>query len=244
MLQVRLSPSGIAKALCGILAVLVLCYAATQTLSVVLPLDPQKLPIRVFDVDAEQSLPNYFETMLLLAASVLLALFAVEARAAKRPMPLAWAALSAIFLFMSIDEAICLHESLGRLLRRTWHLTGVFYFAWIIPYGIFALLIGAVYIRFLLRLPRPIAWWFVFSAAVYVGGAMGVEIIDGIVSQAFGDRNVAYLVLAGLEETMESLGAILFIYALLRYAAAVDASVTLSPALPDRRPARETVSMP
>lgn len=234
MLQVRLSPSGIAKTLCGILAVLVLCYAVTQALCLSLSLNPQKLLFRAFDMDAEQSLPNFFETTLLLAASALLALLAAEARAAKRPMPLAWAGLSAIFLFMSIDEAVSIHESLGHLLRRTWHLTGALHYAWVIPYGLFTLFVGVTYIRFLLRLPRPIAWGFVLSGALYVGGALGVEMIDAAVGQAMGEHSVAYLILIGFEETAESLGVILFIYALLRYAAAVGASATLSAAPPAR----------
>ena len=55
---------------------------------------------------------------------------------ARQRAPLAgrWVALSALFLFMAIDEAAQLHDMFTGPLRRGLEIDfGVFYFAWLLP---------------------------------------------------------------------------------------------------------------
>ena len=51
----------------------------------------------------------------------------------------------------------------------------------------------------------------------YVGGALGMELIKGRHSYLYGQKNLAYGVITTIEESLEMLGIVVFIYALLDY---------------------------
>jgi hypothetical protein len=58
---------------------------------------------------------------------------------------------------------------------------GFFYYAWVIP-GITICVILAIYfIKFFLRLPRRYQTLFFLSARLFVGGAAGMEMVDGYI---------------------------------------------------------------
>jgi hypothetical protein len=48
--------------------------------------------------------------------------------------------------------------------------------------------IGLLYLRFLLRVPRRTALLLVLSGAVFVGGALGVEFIQALIIRDVGKR--------------------------------------------------------
>jgi hypothetical protein len=50
-----------------------------------------------------------------------------------------------------------------------------------------------------------------------VGGALGMEMVCGYYADAVGQRNLIYGLLASVEEILEMVGVIVFIYALLSY---------------------------
>jgi hypothetical protein len=86
-----------------------------------------------------------------------------------------------------------------------------------VPYGlaVLALLLGSL--RFLMHLPATTRRLFLLAGAIYVGGALGMELVEA----AFNARGVSsgFIPLLGvaIEETMEMLGVTMFIYALLTY---------------------------
>jgi hypothetical protein len=84
-----------------------------------------------------------------------------------------------------------------------------------------ALLAAFAYLRFLLALPFRIGAIFAVAGALYLGGAVGMEIAAG--GAAGGTK--AGLLLGTLEETLEMAGLILFGYALLRFLARPDGRV-------------------
>jgi hypothetical protein len=155
-----------------------------------------------------------------------------------------WGVLSIIFLYLSLDEVATIHEALGaaleRLLRHTtgFEADGAISYFWVVPGIAFVLVVALAYVRFLLHLPRTTRRLFLFAGAVFVLGALGVEMLtaevmsasgpiaDWIVSTSGGmvDRGTANAVptiLKGLqtsgEEMFEMLGLAAFIYALLAY---------------------------
>ncbi len=57
------------------------------------------------------------------------------------------------------------------------------------------------------------------AAILYIGGAIGFEMIQGRYSELHGEDNLMYNMIAAVEESLEFAGVIVFIYALLKYIA-------------------------
>ncbi len=92
----------------------------------------EKLVI-LLDFDQEANIPSFFSALILFISSVILFLIASLTRRLKEPA-LCWYGLSFVFAFLSIDEAASIHEMTVRVLRDNLGLSGLFYFAWIVPY--------------------------------------------------------------------------------------------------------------
>ena len=78
-------------------------------------------------------------------------------------------------------------------------------------------LLAAAYTRFLFRIPRRSAILFIFAGVCFVSGALVMELISGHVYQAAGSKNILYVVVQTLEETLEMSGIVIFIFALIDY---------------------------
>ena len=175
--------------------------------------------VPLFHFDREQNLPSFFSALLLLISSGLLLIAAQKAKTAREKM-LPWAFLSAVFLFLSIDEIASIHEKLDALIDHYTPTSGLFHYAWVAPYGAAVLGLAAVLARWFFNLAIKTRTLFFLAGVCFVGGALGVEIISGFyyagietngadVKTFFGD------LLATLEELAEMIGVAIFIYALL-----------------------------
>ncbi|MFK5937894.1 MAG: hypothetical protein QM497_05785 [Sulfurimonas sp.] len=124
-----------------------------------------------------------------------------------------------IFLFLSIDEMISIHENFTRITKLLVDTTGLLYYAWIIPYGIALIIFILTYSKFLLHLPKNIMLLFILSGSIFVLGAIGIEMFGGENVELMKGSNdsLHYAVLYTIEETLEMLGIALFIYTLLTY---------------------------
>jgi hypothetical protein len=67
------------------------------------------------------------------------------------------------------------------------------------------------------RLPRATFWGLVAAALLFVGGAVGLEMIAGLVIAWAGEASIAYRVVYTLEDTFEMLGCAVFILVVLRH---------------------------
>ncbi len=201
-------------------------------------------PLRLFDVGEERSIPTWFESMQFMLCSVLLAVVAVYKRQRSERYRLHWGVLSLILLYMSLDEVATIHETMGAELQRLLHyLTGftpggaISYF-WVVPGALFVLVVGLAYLRFLFDLPRDTRRWFVFAGAVFLLGALGLEMLSAQVASSSGaiagwvasasggsisqaSAKAVPTILKGgqtsFEEMFEMLGLTALIYALLAY---------------------------
>ncbi len=181
---------------------------------------------RQFNMVNEANVPTWFSSMILLVSAALLTLTARcewEHGGQDRRY---WAGLAGIFSYLSLDEAAQIHETfkLGDGLQ----LTGIFYYSWIIVGCLGVTTIGLLYFGFLARLPREISWLFVLAGGLYVGGALGVEMLESryhYLSGTWTDLN--YSLLVGLEETMEMTGVIVFIYGIALYLSRTGHTVSL-----------------
>lgn len=95
--------------------------------------------------------------------------------------------------------------------------SGIFYYAWFIPYGIVIIILGIAYFKFFMSLPKRILRLFIFSAILFISGAIGMEAIGGMYDEKYGQDNLGYYLLYTIEELLEMFGSILFFYALLSY---------------------------
>lgn len=171
----------------------------------------------LFTVNSEGRVPTWYSAAaLLLCASLLLV---IGCFGAARRFRLHWLSLSAIFLFISMDEASGLHDEMSGYLYQLMPTGGALYNTWVVPAGIGVILLGVWMWRFILSLPRTTQGLFVLAAFMYVGGALGLEIVGSIylTTHDFNSKTPTYALLATLEELFEMSGVAVFVYALLSY---------------------------
>lgn len=187
------------------------------------------LALDLFSVNVENSIPTWYSALLLFGAAALLVWVAVSRRRFKLPGTLLWFGLALVFLYLSIDEAASVHEIAAEWLQTDFDLSGFLTFGWQLAALPPLILFALVYVRFWLRLPASTRMLFLIATVVYVGGAF---VIEGISASIYGERGVTYpyLIVATIEETCEMLGAVIFIYALLRFAADSGYTVSYAPA--------------
>ncbi|HEY9657253.1 MAG TPA: hypothetical protein V6C65_02230 [Allocoleopsis sp.] len=172
---------------------------------------------RLINLDAERNLPTWYSSCLLLLCAGLLAIIAHIKHKNFAPYRYHWSFLSIIFLGLSLDETAAIHDVAVKPLRATFNLTGILYYSWVIPGIVVVALLGLAYLKFLTSLPKPIQRLFVLSAFIYVLGALGMEMIAGIITETMGAESLLYRVEAITEEFLELAGINLFIYTLLTY---------------------------
>ena len=168
----------------------------------------------IVDLNAESNLPTFYSTLLLLFASVILLVIAT-----KEKQKFHWYFLGLLFLFLSLDENIGIHEHFDTLTRSVLDTAprGIFYFSWIIPYGIALAILLAFLYKFIWNLPNKTKFLFLMSGIIFVSGAIGLEMISGIYAENSGFQTRAFRLLTFFEEILEITGVSLFIFALLDY---------------------------
>ncbi len=166
------------------------------------------------NLDGEQNLPTFYATILLLKASIILLLIALHGKQKYH-----WYLLSGIFCFLALDENIEIHEQLTAVTKSALatDTQGIFYFAWIIPYGIITILLMIFLFKFVWGLPKRTRTLFIVSGFTFLSGALGLEMIAGSYWEESGWSSMIYKILAFSEETLEMTGVSLFIFALLDY---------------------------
>jgi len=176
------------------------------------------------DLGFEPSLPAFYSSLALLAAASLLALITIGEKREGGRHVWHWGILACMFAGMSLDETIMLHELFVNTLRDRFDLHGVLYFSWVIPGMLTVAVVGLSYLRFLFRQQKSTRNLFIIAATLFVGGALGMEMIAGILvesniheGEAAGLGSLSHIAVQTVEETCEMLGIVVFIYALLCY---------------------------
>ncbi len=219
--QISLNPHSIFRVLGVVAFLLVLASVGLQLIVYLTGHDTVFGLVRLFYVDREQNIPTSYSTFLLLFASFLLAVITVLERKRSAVRLSYWATLSIGFLYLAADEAASIHEMLVRPVRNLLGggNLGIFHFAWVLPGIILVLLLALFYARFLRQLSTKPRLTFMLAGTLYVGGAIGVEMIGGWYTGLHGRENLTYSLIATVEESLEMIGTIVFIWALLEYIA-------------------------
>ena len=225
--QFTIRSKSIARVCASIIAVLVALHVASEVLRFTFGRDYQLgLAAKVY-LGGEANIPNWFSSVLLLANGAVLFAIGAARPGADRVY---WFGLGIVFVGLSLDEAAALHDLASPLfagvfttLARTVGEPFVALarkpnYAWEIPGAIFCLVAAVTCVPFLMRLPRRTRTGFIVAGAVYVAGAVGVDVVEGWYSGLYGPKNPIFVAMVTCEESLEMIGATLFLVALLRYA--------------------------
>ena len=169
--------------------------------------------VAFFSVAGEGKLPTFYSGVTLLAAAALLGLIAAHARSGG--FRFHWAGLGVIFALMAMDEMVSIHELSSGVLRSFLGITGgPLYHAWVLPAIFFLVFLALAYFRFLAALPARSCVLFVTAGVIYIAGVLGMEMAGSAYVAAHG-QDLAYGVLATVEEVLEMSGIVVFLYGLM-----------------------------
>lgn len=229
MTNIQISPKKVALIMSAIILMLMMVGILGQYYKFFIGDDPFLLKIvDKLDLDGESNnLPNWYQSSTLLLSSFILTIIALLKRAEKNADFRYWGILAVIFMYLSLDELVSIHEQATLPLRQAFELNGYFYLSWVIPGAIVVLIFFFAFLKFLQRLEPRTRYFFIAAGAVYVFGALGLEMIDAKYLQQHeaqisgikmaGEIAFNYALLTAAEEFFEMAGIMIFIYTLLSY---------------------------
>lgn len=220
VIRVSVVPSRVARKLWAALLVLLVAHTFGLFLTYGLGYSHALGYVPLFNIATEANLPTYFASALLMTSAMLFLLLWRIGKSGDRDSRV-WLLLSAIFAFLAVDEVAMIHEKFIEPVRTGLGTGGVLYFAWIVPYAVAAAATGLYATPAIWRTGPRFMKLFGAAAALYLGGAIGLEMIGGRYYEASAyDPDAAYVdlnyrLIQSLEETLEFSGVIVLVYTLL-----------------------------
>lgn len=173
--------------------------------------------VSLFDVSMDLSIPTWYASFMLMLCSVLIAAIAFAKQVNHARYVVHWKVLAIIFLYLSVDEVATIHETIGLALRPVLDTSGFLYHRWVLVGAPLTLIVVLAYLKFLAHLPTKTRRLFLIAGAIFCGGALGMEMIAANHASFHGSENITYALITTLEEFLEMLGIIVFVYTLLLY---------------------------
>ncbi|HEU0029114.1 MAG TPA: hypothetical protein VFQ53_00685 [Kofleriaceae bacterium] len=155
--------------------------------------------VSMFSLSNEANVPTWLSSSLLLGCAIAAGTIA----ASRPPHARHWWGIAIALGWVSLDEAAELHENLGGHLE----LGGVLYFDWVVWAALVVAVLAAVYWKFVWALPAGTRNRLVAAAAIYIGGALVMELPLGWWTERAGSDSLGYALIDWVEETMEMIGA-------------------------------------
>jgi hypothetical protein len=216
--QFFLTPAAVTKILLRVVLCLVVISFLTQmTLYFFSDYPVINYLAKAFNVDYERNIPTAYSALALLFSSILLGAIAHAKNLDSDRYKNHWKILSFIFLYLASDEAAKIHEKFIDPMRALLNATGFLYFTWVVPFGFLVAIFLISYSKFLFHLPASTKKMFVAASILYIGGAIGMEMLGGYQAFTGGMQTIPYLITATVEELLEMLGIVVFIHALMSY---------------------------
>ncbi|MGG6238276.1 hypothetical protein ACQ4N7_06510 [Nodosilinea sp. AN01ver1] len=220
--EVALSPNKIGLFLLGAVAMSGIGHIVVHSLAQYFDIEsfPLMGVFRFFNMRDEGNLPSYISALNLLFAGSLCGLIFYHEAKLKKRTPWHWLGLCMLLLGMSLDEAARIHDGIvgplsAHFLGRG---EGIFYYTWYLIYIPIVASIGIIYIPFLKRLPLLFSSRFILAGAVFLSGAVGMEMVEAFLfstGRNITNRSVGLSVF--FEETLEMLAVVILIHTLLLY---------------------------
>ncbi len=197
----------------------------------------------------ERNVPTLYTALLLVLCALAAALMAAGVRKAGGKLAAYWWVLAAGFSYIAVDEILMIHESAHAIpylvAGPSLKLGGVLFFAWVIPATLVVLVVGLSFLPFLIQQPAAFRRQLLIAGAVYVGGAVAMELPLGWWADHMGQKSLGYALIDAVEESMEMLGLNLFLLAMVEQFANIRISLQFSSRSPEKAPeALETEQTP
>jgi hypothetical protein len=213
----HLSPRNITRILSLVLGGLTIASIAGQVARYIWGYATLGGIILLFDLDEESNVPTWYSATMLLLCAMFLGVIAAAKKKDRDSYAWHWQILAIIFLGLSLDETAGLHEMTIIPLRSMLRASGVLRFTWVVLGAAFVLIFIVAYLRFFMKLPQKTRWLFALGGTLYVGGALGMELIGGYYASLHGQENLTFAMLSTIEEVGEMAGVLTFMYALMSY---------------------------
>lgn len=219
MTRINISPYRVVRLLMFIVVGFTLIHCILQVLNFGLGLHKITLITTLFDFERDANITTWYSSTTLFISSLLLTPIAIAKKNAQDPYTRHWQILAVIFAFLSLDEVGRLHESSGDVLEKLLPIEfdGWLYFQWVLIGIPVTLIVAIAYLKFLAHLPTKTRNLFILAGALYIGGALGLEIMAGHQESLDTFNELLYKLFTTIEELWEKLGILVFIYALLTY---------------------------
>jgi len=170
--------------------------------------------LKLFYLDAEQTIPAWFSSCILWSCGV--GLLVISFLEKNSSIGKYWFLIGLSLLYVSLDESISLHEygvtiTNNLAARNNIELPDFLVYSWVIPASICVLILAILLIPFFVRLESQLRKALLISGMVYLSGAVGFEMIGGYA--AVNSYKTLYLVAMTVEEILEMFGAIILLHA-------------------------------
>ncbi|MFD0548030.1 hypothetical protein ACFQ0X_01835 [Streptomyces rectiviolaceus] len=179
--------------------------------------DPIPTVRRLVNVDVEANLATWWNSTLLLAVAGMALTAALLSGRGARPGRQSWLGLAAAAALLSLDETVSLHERLGEVGRswKEWAGGSLPTHAWVLPGAVLAAVGTLCAVLWARKLPRDLRVGLLAALAVYLGGALLTEGLNG---WAHANGHSTVLMLGTIvEEGLEMSGCLVALAVLSRY---------------------------
>lgn len=215
-MELRINRRKLMLYLCSIALLLVLAHSLWLTAYFIVD-DTSVLDFsRLIDLDYEGNIPTLYSALLFIFNAILLFFLTKVWRSQGINGARYWMGLAFIFLFLGVDEGTRLHEEIGDLVEPFVNAQGALYFPWVIPYVTALAIITLFYFKFYLGLSRSLQIELFIAAILFLGGAVGVEMISAQQADLHGTSSLSYSILYTIEESLELAGLLFFCHTLLK----------------------------
>lgn len=208
-------PSRVAATLLGVLLLLLTAHAVGLVLTYGFEQPWGFGLVPLFNIALEHNVPTFYASLLLLFNGFLfLSLWRLSSTLQEGKN--VWLLLSLVFFFLAVDEFAMLHELLIVPVRRSLNVGGILFFAWTIPYTVAVIALAVPVTPVLWKLNGRFKLLFGGAAVMYLGGAIGVEMLGGRYYESSNEEvDLTYRLFQTVEELLEFGGLILLVYTLL-----------------------------
>jgi hypothetical protein len=214
--SITLYPGTVLQCLLAVIGVLSLCHVMVNYHRFMVAGTQIHRLYAMLNMDWEGNIPTVFSAMDLLLSALLLCSLSYRESTDGGHWRTRYLGLGVIFLFLACDELFGLHERLSTTITRHVHTLSRLALGTVLLAMVILPLIGVFFGRWLLALPRRIALVMTLSAAIFLAGAVGMEVVSiGYASVQGTKATLMYQMLVLLEEALEMIGIALFNYALL-----------------------------
>ena len=172
--------------------------------------------LEIFNLNEEHNIPALYSSVILLLCGVIIYYISLNKKNPRDRYYRHWLWLSIIFFYLSLDEAISIHENVQvRFLLEKDDI--LYHDSWVIVFSILVAIFIFAYSRFLQHLPQASRKMFIISGCIYIFGSMGMEIVGSFTQEFYGKASMIHAMATTIEEFLEMMGIVVFINALLSY---------------------------